>query len=318
MRIVNLIENTEGIAGCTASHGLSFYIETAKHKLLLDLGPSESTLENAKKLGIDLSEVDMVILSHGHYDHSGGIIPFTRINSKASIYMQRRAADDYYSYNEEMPEGEKYKYIGIDKAIADLDQARLIDGDAIINDEIELFTIDERTHPLPFSNKRLYKTHNGEYVQDDFRHEQYLVVKEGSRRVLFSGCAHNGILSILDAFKTKYGTYPDAVISGFHLMKKTSYTDDELIEIIDIAKQLKTYKTRFITCHCTGIPAYKVMKNIMGQNLSYVHSGEEILLIFDDKVVKKGGKSFMKWHKFFAWATVACFILTMVTGYERK
>nr|MCR5032788.1 MBL fold metallo-hydrolase [Lachnospiraceae bacterium] len=89
MKIVNLIENTEGTSGCAYAHGLSFYVETKKHKLLLDLGPSEETLRNARHLGIDLTRVDTVILSHGHYDHSGGILPFTQINPHATIYMQR-------------------------------------------------------------------------------------------------------------------------------------------------------------------------------------------------------------------------------------
>ena len=97
MKIVNLIENTEGAAGCAFAHGLSFYIETKKHKLLVDLGPSGQTLDNASKLGIDLSQVDTMILSHGHYDHSGGILPFTTLNANAQILMQKTATLDYYA-----------------------------------------------------------------------------------------------------------------------------------------------------------------------------------------------------------------------------
>ena len=67
MRIINLIENTEGRSGCAYAHGLSFYVETEKHRLLMDLGPSGETLQNAQALGIDLAKVDTVILSHGHY-----------------------------------------------------------------------------------------------------------------------------------------------------------------------------------------------------------------------------------------------------------
>ena len=94
MRIINLIENTEGANGCAFAHGLSFYIETASHKALVDLGPSEETLANASKLGIELSNVDTVILSHGHYDHSGGIMSFSKINDSAKIYMQKTAVED--------------------------------------------------------------------------------------------------------------------------------------------------------------------------------------------------------------------------------
>lgn len=122
MKIINLIENTKGHEGCAYAHGLSFYLETTKHKLLLDLGPSEETLHNADKLGVNLKEVDTVILSHGHYDHS---------------------------------------------------------GDYIIDDELELFTIKQRSHALPFTNNRLLIKESGGFARDNFLHEQYLVVRDG-------------------------------------------------------------------------------------------------------------------------------------------
>ena len=286
MRIINLIENTEGHEGCAYAHGLSFYVETSKHKLLLDLGPSEETLHNAEKLGIDLSEADMVILSHGHYDHSGGIMPFVKINSDADIYMQETADADHYSDHGEKAEGGRYRYIGIDKEISQLPQVVKLKGDHRIDDELELFTIKKRTHALPFTNKRLLIKENDGYVRDDFIHEQYLVIRDGDKRFLLSGCAHNGMLSILDAFKDKYGAAPDVVISGFHLMKKTEYTDDEFREIEDIGKELKKYPTLFFTCHCTGEPAYDIMKRTMGEQLQYVHSGEEVDLNMP-RIIKK-------------------------------
>ena len=275
MRIVNLIENTEGKPGCVSAHGLSFYIETNKHRLLMDLGPSEDTLKNAGILDIKLSDVDTVILSHGHYDHSGGIMPFTEINDKAAIYMQTSATDAYFA-DDGLDASERYRYIGIDPDIAKLPQVRFVNGDTVIDEELELFTIPKRSHELPFTNKRLLIRKGNEYIRDDFRHEHYLVIRQKEKSVLMSGCAHNGILSILDAFAQKYGKAPDAVISGFHLMKKTQYREDEIREIEDIATELKKYPTRFYTCHCTGEEAFDIMKGIMGESLSYVHSGEEL------------------------------------------
>lgn len=276
MRIVNLIENTEGKSGCAYEHGLSFFIETEKHKLLLDLGQTDSSLQNAKVLGVDLAEVDTVVLSHGHYDHSGGIIPFVRVNDRAAIYMQKSAGGEYFADDGKMAAGERYRYIGIDKDIPALPQVRSIQGDQIIDDELELFTIRNRTHELPFTNRRLLiKTETG-YIPDDFGHEHLLVVKERGKTVLLSGCAHNGILSILDAYKEKYGSLPDVVISGFHLMMKREYRDDELREVRAIAEALTGYPTKFYTCHCTGIPAFEEMKTIMGDQLEYLHSGDEI------------------------------------------
>ncbi|MBR1675394.1 MAG: MBL fold metallo-hydrolase [Eubacterium sp.] len=277
MRIINLIENTEGIAGCVNAHGLSFYVETEKHKLLLDLGPSEETIQNAETLGIDLSAVDTVILSHGHYDHSGGIIPFTKINDKALIYMQKSAIEDYFA-DDGKDAPQRFRYIGIDKSIAALPQVRFLDGDTVIDDELEAFVIHNRSHELPFTNKRLLVRSGEEYKRDDFGHEHFLVIRENGKTVLMSGCAHNGILSILDAYKEKYGNVPDLVVSGFHLMKKSDYRDSEIEEIKAIANELKDYPTKFVTCHCTGTAAYDVMKNIMGDSLEYVHSGEEVVL----------------------------------------
>ncbi len=276
MRIVNLIENTAGRVGCAFAHGLSFYVETEKHKLLVDLGPSDETFKNAEKLGIDLTQVDTVILSHGHYDHSGGIMTFSNINPTAVIYMQESAGEDYYADDGADAGDKRYRYIGIDKDILNLPQIRRVQGDHSIDDELELFTIRERSHKIPFTNKRLLIRENGEYIRDDFRHEHYLVIHEGDKRILLSGCAHNGILSILDAYYEKYVSYPDVVISGFHLMKKTEYTEEELREVTDIGNELKNYPTMFYTCHCTGETAYQIMKEPMGEQLQYVHSGDEV------------------------------------------
>lgn len=278
MKIVNLIEDTEGKYGCSYEHGLSFYIETERYKVLLDLGQTDNSISNAKKLGIDLENVDLVVLSHGHYDHSGGMIPFSKINDRAAIYMQSSACGDYYADDGIMAGNDRYRYIGIDKDILKLPQIRLVEGDHIINDELELFAIKNRTHNMPFTNKSLLvKTSEG-FVSDDFGHEHYLVVRENGLSVLLSGCAHNGILSILDAYKAKYGSIPNVVISGFHLMVKREYHENELEEVSAIAEKLKTYQTRFFTCHCTGIPAFEEMKKIMGDQLEYVHSGEEIIV----------------------------------------
>ncbi|MBR4343747.1 MAG: MBL fold metallo-hydrolase [Lachnospiraceae bacterium] len=277
MKIINLIENTEGVKECSFAHGLSFYIETKTHKLLLDLGPSEETIHNAEALDIDLSEVDTVILSHGHYDHSGGIIPFTKINSKAVIYMQDLAVDDYYADDGESAT-ERYRYIGIDKDIIKLSQANFVSGDIKIDDELELYTVKNRSHELPSTNKNLLVRKENGFSRDDFQHEHFLVIHDEGKNILMSGCAHNGILSILDAYIDKYQKAPDLVISGFHLMKKTDYTDCEIREIELIAQALMKYPTEFITCHCTGTAAFDIMENIMGDRLKYVHSGEEIIL----------------------------------------
>ena len=403
MRIINLIENTEGASGCSVEHGLCFYIETEKHKLLMDTGQTELLLENAKKLGIDLTQVDTVVLSHGHYDHGGGILPFAKINPTAKIYVPEAAFGEYYAVNKD---GEPH-YIGLAKEIQELPQVVKVSAEAKpqtreeagassgiyrIDDELLLFSGIGSEHAIPSTNQRLKKKTEDGFVQDDFAHEQCLVIKEGVKKVLLSGCAHHGILNIMDRYCELFGEEPDYVISGFHMMKKHSYTDEDINMIIDTALALRQYKTVFYTGHCTGVEPYNAMKKLMGNQLHYVHSGDEIRIrtgierivwnprdkagvLNGDrraavaagagparnigaagagpagnteaikanpaqnaapainagpvktepikktetaKAAQKKRSEYMKWHKFFAWGTVACFVMTMVTGYKRK
>lgn len=92
-KIINLIENTQGKKGCLYEHGLSFYIETVNHKLLMDTGATDAFLVNAEKLGVDLKKVEAVIVSHGHYDHTGGILSFVDLNQDAAAYVQKSAGE---------------------------------------------------------------------------------------------------------------------------------------------------------------------------------------------------------------------------------
>ena len=275
LRIINLVENEPGSSGCEAAHGLSFYVETKNHKLLFDTSPSEVILRNAEKLGVDLSAVDTVILSHGHYDHSGGILAFADLNPKAKIYMQHNAGGDYYAFD---GDDKGFRYIGIDKKILSLPQVQLLHGDTKIDDELQVFTVADRVFPLPSTNKRLRELCGGEYIQDEFHHEQNLLLTSCGKKILFCGCAHNGILNVMKTLERKFGKdmLPDLVIGGFHLMKRTEFSEADTTEVMGIANHLKKYKAHFATCHCTGIPVFNQMKEIMEDQLTYVRSGDEV------------------------------------------
>lgn len=272
MRIVNLIENTEGAKGCLYEHGLSFYIETKNHKLLVDTGASDAFIHNAKILGIDLRLVDTVILSHGHYDHSGGILSFVKMNPTAKIYMQKDAVGEYYHKGEVVE-----KYIGIDKEIIRLPQVEWVDGNRIVDDELELFSHVRGRRLWPQSNLELKELVDGTFQQDEFSHEQYLVIRDGEKKILVSGCAHNGVLNILEKFCELYGENPYAMISGFHMRKKTDYTEDDIAVMEETAKELCKTDTIFYTGHCTGDFPFEVMKKILGEQMVYVHSGDEVI-----------------------------------------
>ncbi len=285
MKIICLMENTALADNIISEHGFSLYVETKNHKLLIDAGQSDAFAQNAKSLGVDLSKVDMAMLSHGHYDHSGGLMKFAEINENAPIYMQNNAGGEYYHTNDTIE-----KYIGIDKDILKLSQVRLIDGNVRIDDEISVFAGVKGRRHFPSGNLELTVkckavgdvkgSYHGEkdysFIQDDFSHEQYVVIEEDGKRVLISGCAHNGILNILDEFEKLYKGVPDIVISGFHLMKKNGYSDEDVENIKDIATELRAMDTTFYTGHCTGEEPFAIMKEIMGDKLHYIHSGDEM------------------------------------------
>ena len=269
MKIVTLVENTSENEKCTAEHGLSIYIETEKHKLLLDAGQTDAIIGNAAALGIDLTDVDTVILSHGHYDHSGGILPFAQLNRTAKIVMQRTAAEPHFN-------GERY--IGIKTDILSLPILLPADGDIRLDDELFLFSGITGRRCYPQGNRKLSRLKNGVKTEDDFAHEQCLVITQNGKCWLLSGCAHNGILNILDRYRELFGSDPDFVISGFHMMKRDGeHTEEERSVIIRTARELSQMKTTFFSGHCTGIPAFELMKEIMGEQLIALHSGKSII-----------------------------------------
>ncbi|MDO4193372.1 MAG: MBL fold metallo-hydrolase [Erysipelotrichaceae bacterium] len=274
MKITDLVENTEGVCGCGTEHGLSLWIETGDHRIMMDTGASDLFEKNAEKLGIDLSQADIVIISHGHNDHGGGLARFLEINPTANVYIRDSAFGGYYSVRNGVP-----VYIGLDPVLKNNDRIIPVSGDHEIGTGLFLFSSVPLMRPMYHTNDHLKQKINEELVNDAFDHEQYLVVCENGMSVLFSGCAHRGILNILDEFNKRYGKDPDYVVSGFHTMNHSrGYTDEEINDIIVTAHELKKHDTVFFTCHCTGTEPYEKMKAIMNEQLNYLHCGEQLIL----------------------------------------
>ena len=146
-------------------HGLSLYIETKKHKLLFDLGPDQTVFENAKKKGIDLQEVDTVVISHGHNDHGGALEQFLEENDKVKIYIQERAFEPHFSKS-----GEDMVPIVLNSDLKENPRIILLNGDFVIDEELQLFTVESREKCNSEANDVLYNVHG----LDDFAQEQNL------------------------------------------------------------------------------------------------------------------------------------------------
>lgn len=258
MTVTCLIENTAINDGFHSEHGLSLHIKTKNHNILFDMGQSDLFAENAKKLGIDLSEVDIAILSHGHYDHGGGLSEFLKINNKAPVYISKYAFEPHYNGTE--------KYIGLDITLKDSDRLIFTDGIFEIDKGLTLYSYNDAERKHDLGSFGLTEKRDSEFIPDCFRHEQYLLIEEDKKRTVFSGCSHKGIMDIADWFE------PNILIGGFHFSKLS--LDEKLSEYADI---LSKHDTNFYTCHCTGKEQFEFMKERMNR-LSYISSGQIINL----------------------------------------
>lgn len=239
----------------------------------MDTGASDAFLRNARQLGIDLSRVDMMVLSHGHYDHAGGILDFVNVNHRAAIYMRPTAAKAYYSLK-----ASGAKYIGMDERIFKLPQIKYTNEYEVLDEQVTLFSGVSGRRLWPKGNESLKILVDEELQQDIFDHEQSLVIRENGKSILICGCAHNGIVNILDRYQEIYEAHPDMVITGFHMKKNGALDEAEKEVVKSTAKMLCEMKgTVFYSGHCTGEEAFYVMKDIMGDQLTALHSGERIL-----------------------------------------
>jgi len=263
MKITALVENRSN-CGLATKHGLSLYIETTKHRVLFDAGPDDTLFENSGSRGVDLSGIDTMILSHGHYDHGGALEKFLQVNHTAKVYAQRKAFDKHYAKNP----GET-KDISVNSDLRTHPQVVLLDGDYKIDDELTLFTVPDTEKCHSPANDILYS----ETGQDDFSHEQNLMVF-GDTNVLFMGCGHAGVVNILE----RAAVYkPRVCIGGYHLFNPDTEktVPAELLE--EIAGELAKYDIRYYTCHCTGMEAYGYLAARL-PDMHYLACGDTIEL----------------------------------------
>lgn len=276
MNVISLIENTTHDRNLYAEHGLSLYLETRQHKVLFDTGASGRFADNAGKLGISLAEVDTLILSHGHYDHTGGILRFLEENDRAQVYLSAYDFAPYYHVSDT-----ERRFIGIRDLSPDHPRLTLLQGDLTIDDELTLFTGVTGRKCFPETNFQLKYDNGRELVQDDFRHELYLAVTEGAHRLLLSGCSHNGILNILERYQTLFQREPDVVIGGFHTAGKGDFRPEHAAQVDALAQALRPWHTVFYTCHCTGQIPYQRLHRQLGDRMRYLATGEAAAVPLD-------------------------------------
>ena len=198
MKITVLAENSAcrtNSLNVKSEYGLSLFIEFDERKILFDTGRSDLLIHNAETMGIDLSKVDYLVMSHRHFDHGVDLKHFLKINNKAKIFLHINAAHKFYT----KISGVIPHYVGLDqKIIAQKSRIYFIKEDTQIEDKIILLEGFPEVFPLPEPNKALFKYTENRFIADKFNHELAMLLIENDEIVLFSGCSYSGIINKIE------------------------------------------------------------------------------------------------------------------------
>jgi 7,8-dihydropterin-6-yl-methyl-4-(beta-D-ribofuranosyl)aminobenzene 5'-phosphate synthase len=198
-----------------------------------------------------------MIVSHGHYDHGGGIETFLQCNSSAPVYLSCHAFGEHYNG--------AGKYIGLPQHLRN--HPRLITVEDTLNLAPGVTLERGKEIKYPLESFGLQVMNNGRFCPEDFAHELYLVVQE-QKRICFSGCAHRGVENIVSWLR------PDVLIGGFHF--KQLQPGDPRLDFA--AEHLLASPCEYYTCHCTGQEQYTYLKQRMGDKLHGLSTGDTVIL----------------------------------------
>jgi 7,8-dihydropterin-6-yl-methyl-4-(beta-D-ribofuranosyl)aminobenzene 5'-phosphate synthase len=273
MKITTIIENSKPLdSNLECEHGLSFFVEYDGKKIIFDTGnDGKNFLENAHKLDIDIKNADYMVLSHGHSDHTGGVIPYVDIFGNdfklivnPSLFFPRHK---YYRMKKES--------IGIQFTREDLEKRNV---NTILSEDVE--TISENIQVISgFSLHPQYKMEdNGLYCEDDgvekkdfMPGESVLVMKHAKGLVLLIGCSHSGVISIIEKVREQYNEKIHAVFGGTHLVHSSQGFIDKTVEYFKNSEIEKIG-----VCHCNGPNAGKTFKEEIPDRYFQITTGKVI------------------------------------------
>ena len=271
MKIYTLIENTTK-SDLACEHGLSLLIEYNSKKFLLDAGCTSAFMENACKMNLKLQEVDKSILSHGHYDHSGGFGAYLALYGDKKVYAMEDAKNIYYSGS-----GGNIHEIGIPKDILNEYEDRFIFVEGKEQIDQDIYLIPHSCEGLEFIGEKakLYKLEDGNIVPDDFTHELSLVFRTKDGLVIFNSCSHAGLINIVNEVLNEFPNEKVyAYVGGLHM--KDTYSEEEVKKISEYVTK-KDIKKIF-TGHCTGDPALEMLEKHLEERIERLYTGKKIEL----------------------------------------
>ncbi len=270
MKITTLIENSQNPErpALKAEHGVSFYVENSGHVFMSDVGQSGNFADNAEKLGVNLSTVEALVISHHHYDHGGGLDRFFKENAHATVYLRKASPDVNYIVEDN---NQPVRYIGLDKGLLKEYDRRIeyITDNTEILPGLHLLTDIPAAYPKPCGDERLMMQTGDVKKPDTFEHELVTVTEGEQGLVILTGCGHNGVLNMIAAVRKAFpGKSINAVIGGFHL----NHEKESVVR--EVGKALRQMDIPVVvTGHCTGEDAMVVLSELLGDRLQPLYSG---------------------------------------------
>jgi 7,8-dihydropterin-6-yl-methyl-4-(beta-D-ribofuranosyl)aminobenzene 5'-phosphate synthase len=277
MQVTALIENSviEGRDDLSPEFGLSLHVEVNGTTILFDMGASAAFANNAETLGVDISRVDVAVVSHHHFDHGGGLARFFELNEKATVFIREGPHADRF-----------FKFLGVIKRPIGLDldllqrfgnRIEYIDEMRVVSPGVYLLTGIGSTHPRPRGNRRLFVDSGDALIPDPFDHELLMVVHEDDGMAVFTGCSHHGVLNLIDAARAQFPRVPvKAVFGGFHLIGLPFFNSMAASrgEVREIGwKVMDKVEGTVFSGHCTGEKAFSVLAEVMAERLRPVRTG---------------------------------------------
>ena len=265
MRITVLSDNRPA-RGLEAEWGLSLLLQYREDTILLDAGASDLFARNADALGLDLGAVAFGVLSHAHWDHADGMDTFFARNASAPFYLRAGCGEVCFDHSPGL-----WRYEGPKRGLLArfASRIRYVEGAFSPLPGVTLLP-----HTTPGLARRgvaagIFRLEGGQWIPDDFSHEQTLVLETPRGLVLLSSCCHAGADTIIREVQAAFPGRPiQAIVGGFHLYE----TPDA--EIRALARRLRdTGVTQILTGHCTGARGFALLREELGEQVTQFSTG---------------------------------------------
>jgi len=271
-RLTVVMDNFALRGNLRAEHGFSVLIEADNVLLLVDTGKSDLTVANLRALKIEPQSISKVVITHGHYDHAGGLMPLIHAGAAPEVYVSPKAFDPKFARGKR-----GWRTVGVDWSPTDV---RAVGG-SIVDAEVALElmpgvwltgTIPE-VEPFPPGKKKLFvEMPGGQRVPDPFEDERAVVVDAPAGLVVLSGCGHRGILNAVAAARDLFPARPVAAALGGMHMASAGHSETRAL-----AEALKGQGIPLVgPAHCTGLDAWAILKGVLGDSARWLGAGTQL------------------------------------------